>query len=727
MATYSNLGITLITTGDESGTWGTTTNSNFENILDEAIAGAVTYNISSDADFTLTVVDATSSDARHAVIKFTSTTLSATRTCTFAPDTLQKTWVVINATTGGQSLTFKQGSSGATVTVPNGESAIIYSDGAGATNGAITRVLDSFTNTKITTGTLNATTLDLTNLEVTNIKAKDGTAALTIADSTGKVTVSSELAVDNLNLSGNAITSTNSNGNIDLTPNGTGEVNITKVDIDSGAIDGTTIGANSAAAGTFTTLTATTLGGALNANNQAITNVNIDSGAIDGVTLGTNSPVTNAQIDNININGNAITSTDTNGNIDLTPNGTGEVNITKVDIDGGVIDNVTIGGSTAAAGTFTTVSATTGNITSVNATTVDATNVEVTNIKAKDGTAAATIADSTGKITVSTELAVDNLNLSGNAITSTNTNGNIDLTPNGTGEVNITKVDIDSGTIDGTSVGASSASTGAFTTLSATGNVDFNGGTFVFNDSGADKDARFEGDTDTNLLFLDASADTVFVGTTSNTNSSKLVVNGTISETVSSTQYLVASQYDIGTDPNEIPLNQYLGALAYVDSEWVAPQVGSGITGGTGTICKTSFAVEGGVKKMQVLIDLTGLNSGGTAGDIIGVNGTANPCYIAQIPSTFTILGGRMTCLETPAGGDTDIDLYSATEGTGVEDQAITALTETQIINAGTQSAGTVTYFSADPAANTYFYLVGQSTSNATYTAGRFLIEVFGA
>ncbi|MFN9971235.1 MAG: TadE/TadG family type IV pilus assembly protein, partial [Phycisphaerae bacterium] len=80
-----------------------------------------------------------------------------------------------------------------------------------------------------------------------------------------------------------------------------------------------------------------------------------------------------------------------------------------------------------------------------------------------------TIADSTGKITVSTELAVDNLNLAGTAITSTDTNGNIDLTPNGTGEVNISKVDIDAGAIDGTAIGANSASTGAFTTLSATG------------------------------------------------------------------------------------------------------------------------------------------------------------------------------------------------------------------------------------------------------------------
>jgi hypothetical protein len=110
MATYSNIGIKLITTGDESGTWGDTTNTNFSGVLDEAIAGVVTYNISSDADVTLTVSDGSSSDARHAVINFTSTTLSATRTVTFAPDTLQKTWLVINSTTGGQSLTFKQGS-----------------------------------------------------------------------------------------------------------------------------------------------------------------------------------------------------------------------------------------------------------------------------------------------------------------------------------------------------------------------------------------------------------------------------------------------------------------------------------------------------------------------------------------------------------------------------------------------------------------------------------------
>lgn len=189
--------------------------------------------------------------------------------------------------------------------------------------------------------------------------------------------------------------------------------------------------------------------------------------------------------------------------------------------------------------------------------------------------------------------------------------------------------------------------------------------------------------------------------------------------------YPLASQNDIGTAPNEIPLNQYLGGLAYLNTEMPALDVGRGITTGTGTICKANGGAMGGIYRMTIVVDLTGLNSGGTAGNIIGVNGTTLPCYIGLLP-TMTVLGGRMTCLETPAGGDTDIDLYSATEGTGVEDQAISALTETQLINAGAQTVGTVTYFAADPTVNAYLYLVGQGTANATYTAGRFLIEIFG-
>ena len=73
------------------------------------------------------------------------------------------------------------------------------------------------------------------------------------------------------------------------------------------------------------------------------------------------------------------------------------------------------------------------------------------------------------------------------------------------------------------------AGTTTLAALTASGNVSFDGGTFVFNESGADKDARFEGDTDANLLFLDASTDRVGVGTS--TPDAKLDVSGPASVT----------------------------------------------------------------------------------------------------------------------------------------------------------------------------------------------------
>ncbi|MGA0134272.1 MAG: hypothetical protein ACO3ND_07950 [Opitutales bacterium] len=150
-------------------------------------------------------------------------------------------------------------------------------------------------------------------------------------------------------------------------------------------------------------------------------------------------------------------------------------------------------------------------------------------------------------------------------------------------------------------------------------------------------------------------------------------------------------------------------------------------TVGTGTILKQSIAKSGDLTITSILVDLTGLNSGGAAGDIIGKNGEG-AAYITRLSAANgTITGIRMTCLEAPAGGDDDIDLYSATEGTGVEDTAISALTEVQLINSGTLASGTVVAAAAMPAAATdYLYLVGQGTSDATYTAGKLLIELYG-
>jgi hypothetical protein len=127
-------------------------------------------------------------------------------------------------------------------------------------------------------------------------------------------------------------------------------------------------------------------------------------------------------------------------------------------------------------------------------------------------------------------------------------------------------------------------------------------------------------------------------------------------------------------------------------------------------------------------VDLTGLNSSAAA-DIIGVNAAAN-CHLGQITAADcgTILTGTMTCLEAPATGEPDIDLYSAVEATGTEDAAITGLDETVLMAAAVDwTLGTVKALTAMPAADEYLYLVGSGAgTSATYTAGKFLIELLG-
>jgi hypothetical protein len=88
-----------------------------------------------------------------------------------------------------------------------------------------------------------------------------------------------------------------------------------------------------------------------------------------------------------------------------------------------------------------------------------------------------------------------------------------------------------------------------------------------------------------------------------------------------------------------------------------------------------------------------------------------------------------MTCLEVPVGGVTDIDLYYATEGTGVFDGAVTSLTEIALITSGAAWTLALTKAIADPAAlaDKYLYLTGGAAGTAaTYTAGKFLLELKG-
>lgn len=183
MATYvNNLRLKEITTGDEDGTWGTSTNTNLELITDAL--GYGTKQFAADSNETFTIPDATADGTRALYLKFTSAvSLTGTRTATLGPNTVSKMWMIENATTGGQSITIKQGS-GAEITIGTGEKAFVYTDGAGA--GA---------------AVFNANPTETGSGTVTSIDVSGGTTGLSYSGgpitSSGTITTAGTLVVAN--------------------------------------------------------------------------------------------------------------------------------------------------------------------------------------------------------------------------------------------------------------------------------------------------------------------------------------------------------------------------------------------------------------------------------------------------------------------------------------------------------------------------------------------------
>ena len=293
-----------------------------------------------------------------------------------------------------------------------------------------------------------AGTLESVNLQVTNIKANDGTASASIADSTGVMTITSAV--------------------------------LSSASILGGGIDNTVIGSVVPLAGSFTALSATgniTVGGTVDGRDVAADGTKLDGvEALADVTDTVNVTAAGALMDS-----------------ELT-------NIAAVKA-------LNQGVATTDSPTFVTINATT-----VNATTSDMTNLEVTNIKAKDGTAAATIADATGVVTVASSVlttadinggTVDGAVVGGTTpaagtftslvattadinagtvdavlggttpaaatVTTLNATGGGSLTGTWSNLGTVTTMDLNGGTVDGTVIGGASAAAGSFTTLNASG------------------------------------------------------------------------------------------------------------------------------------------------------------------------------------------------------------------------------------------------------------------
>ena len=149
---------------------------------------------------------------------------------------------------------------------------------------------------------------------------------------------------------------------------------------------------------------------------------------------------------------------------------------------------------------------------------------------------------------------------------------------------------------------------------------------------------------------------------------------------------------------------------------------------GVASFDANTLATEAGwIITTTIMIDLTGLRAT-ASGDIIGGDGTSNPCHIGQITAAQngTIIAGCMECFEAPTTGDPDINVHSATEGTGTEDSAISGLTETLLVNAGDATLGSKVFFTAFPAADEFLYLTLGATTEGTYDAGKLVITLIG-
>jgi hypothetical protein len=144
-STYSELGLELMVTGENAGTWGDKTNTNL-NLIQQAIAGYQDVSIAGGAQTTaLLMSDAALSNARNAVIKFTGT-ITGNQVVTI-PDSVEKTYIILNGTTGAFTVQFKTVSgTGVTFSATDKGVKIVFSDG--------TNIVDVLSN--IVTGSIIA-------------------------------------------------------------------------------------------------------------------------------------------------------------------------------------------------------------------------------------------------------------------------------------------------------------------------------------------------------------------------------------------------------------------------------------------------------------------------------------------------------------------------------------------------------------------------------------------
>ncbi len=320
----NNLRLEEMNTGEQSGTWGTKTNTNLE-LIGEAL-GFGTEAITTNADtHTTTVADASTDPGRAMFIKYTGT-LDSACTITIAPNTLSRVHIIENGTSGSQNIIISQGS-GANVTIAPGTAKVVYLDGAGS--GAA--VVDAFAHLAAVDLTVDddlivgddltlksdsavlgfgaSTDTTLTHTDGTGLTL-NSTNKLTFGDAASFIQQSSD---GTLRIDGEAIIDLNASTRVDVSGDIKvgGEVQTASIGFTDGdnAITIADGGGITAAAGITSTAAANTLG-ATSFNDANITNVGSialdsiasDAGTGTAITFGAGN-VPNTETDT-NVSGN---------------------------------------------------------------------------------------------------------------------------------------------------------------------------------------------------------------------------------------------------------------------------------------------------------------------------------------------------------------------------------------------------------------------------------------
>jgi trimeric autotransporter adhesin len=205
----NDLRLNEMATGDASGTWGETTNTNLELIAEAFSYG--TEAITTNADtHTTTIADGATDPGRALYLKYTGT-LDSACTITIGPNTVSKVWIIENGTSGSQDIILSQGS-GANITIPAGDTKVVYSDGAGA-GAAFVDAFASINVGALTAGTLTVGSGSVTdssgaisfgneNLTTTGIVTAAGTSVFTNLDISGDIDVDGTTNLDVVDVDG---------------------------------------------------------------------------------------------------------------------------------------------------------------------------------------------------------------------------------------------------------------------------------------------------------------------------------------------------------------------------------------------------------------------------------------------------------------------------------------------------------------------------------------------